>query len=212
MPVSKGSGDQVIGGTMNQSGGFVMRADKVGRDTVLARIVQMVAQAQRSRAPIQRLADQVSAWFVPAVILAAVLVVFLYATNGILSSFAWESVMLGQARLWRAAVYAVMLLPFLVGMRAIMGAWARGRWTVAATLDLGLTASILAALGVSIALNFARLSYLGILLPIIAVVMLAFIPVSAWTARVMERPTLLLGVMQALLLGWALAATLPLIT
>ena len=53
---------------MNQSGGFVMRADKVGRDTVLAQIVQMVAQAQRSRAPIQRLADQVSGWFVPAVI------------------------------------------------------------------------------------------------------------------------------------------------
>ena len=56
---------------MNQSGGFVMRADKVGRDTVLAQIVQMVAQAQRSRAPIQRLADLVSAWFVPAVIVAA---------------------------------------------------------------------------------------------------------------------------------------------
>ena len=73
MPVSKGVGDQVIGGTMNQSGGFVMRAGKVGRDTLLARIVQMVAQAQRSRAPIQRLADQVSGVFVPAVILAAVL-------------------------------------------------------------------------------------------------------------------------------------------
>ena len=68
MPVTKSVGEKVIGGTMNQSGGFVMRADKVGRDTVLAQIVQMVAQAQRSRAPIQRLADQVSAWFVPAVI------------------------------------------------------------------------------------------------------------------------------------------------
>jgi Cu+-exporting ATPase len=73
MPVSKGSGDQVIGGTMNQSGGFVMRADKIGRDTLLAQIVQMVAQAQRSRAPIQRLADQISAVFVPAVMLAALL-------------------------------------------------------------------------------------------------------------------------------------------
>ena len=73
MPVTKSVGDKVIGGTMNQSGGFVMRADKVGRDTVLAQIVQMVAQAQRSRAPIQRLADQVSGWFVPAVILAALL-------------------------------------------------------------------------------------------------------------------------------------------
>ena len=71
MPVTKSVGEKVIGGTMNQSGGFVMRADKVGRDTVLAQIVQMVAQAQRSRAPIQRLADLVSAWFVPAVIIAA---------------------------------------------------------------------------------------------------------------------------------------------
>ena len=73
MPVTKSVGEKVIGGTMNQSGGFVMRADKVGRDTMLAQIVQMVAQAQRSRAPIQRLADQVSAWFVPAVIAAALL-------------------------------------------------------------------------------------------------------------------------------------------
>ena len=73
MPVTKTVGEKVIGGTMNQSGAFVMRADKVGRDTVLARIVQMVAEAQRSRAPIQRLADQVSAWFVPAVIGVALL-------------------------------------------------------------------------------------------------------------------------------------------
>jgi len=73
MPVTRGVGDRVIGGTMNQSGGFVMRADKVGRDTVLSQIVQMVAQAQRSRAPIQRLADQVSSWFVPAVMLASLL-------------------------------------------------------------------------------------------------------------------------------------------
>jgi len=73
MPVAKAAGDKLIGGTMNQSGALVMRAQKVGRDTVLAQIVQMVAQAQRSRAPIQRLADQVSGWFVPAVIGAAVL-------------------------------------------------------------------------------------------------------------------------------------------
>lgn len=73
MPVTKSTGDKVVGGTMNQSGSFVMRADKVGRDTVLARIVQMVAEAQRSRAPIQRLADQVSAWFVPTVIAVAAL-------------------------------------------------------------------------------------------------------------------------------------------
>jgi P-type Cu+ transporter len=71
MPVTKESGGKVIAGTLNQSGGFVMRADKVGRDTLLAQIVQMVAQAQRSRAPIQRLADQVAGWFVPTVIVVA---------------------------------------------------------------------------------------------------------------------------------------------
>jgi Cu+-exporting ATPase len=73
MPVTRGIGEPVIGGTINQSGAFVMAAQKVGRDTLLARIVQMVATAQRSRAPIQRLADQVSGWFVPLVIVIAVL-------------------------------------------------------------------------------------------------------------------------------------------
>ncbi len=73
MPVTKEAGDKVIGGTLNASGGFVMRAEKIGSETMLARIVQMVAEAQRSRAPIQRLADQVSGWFVPAVIAVAVL-------------------------------------------------------------------------------------------------------------------------------------------
>jgi len=72
MPVSKDVGAKVIGGTINRSGGFVMCAEKVGRDTMLAQIVQMVASAQRSRAPIQRLADRFAAWFVPAVIAVAV--------------------------------------------------------------------------------------------------------------------------------------------
>src|SRR4051794_29008978 len=73
MPVTKEAGARVIAGTLNQSGGFVMRADKVGRDTRLSQIVRMVAEAQRSRAPIQRLADQVAGWFVPTVILVAAL-------------------------------------------------------------------------------------------------------------------------------------------
>src|SRR5262245_42694490 len=82
MPVTKAAGSKAIGGTMNQSGSFVMRADKVGRDTMLARIVQMVAEAQRSRAPIQRLADQVSRWVVPLVIAAAVLAFLAWAIWG----------------------------------------------------------------------------------------------------------------------------------
>jgi P-type Cu+ transporter len=72
MPVSKAVGAKVIGGTVNQAGGLVLRAEKIGRDTMLARIVDMVARAQRSRAPIQRLADRVAGWFVPAVIVAAI--------------------------------------------------------------------------------------------------------------------------------------------
>jgi Cu+-exporting ATPase len=73
MPVTKEAGAKLLGGTINQTGSLVMRAEKVGRDTLLAQIVQLVAEAQRSRAPIQRLADQVSGWFVPAVIVVAVL-------------------------------------------------------------------------------------------------------------------------------------------
>ena len=82
MPVAKTVGERVIGGTANQSGSFVMRADRVGRDTVLAQIVQMVAEAQRSAAPIQRLADQVSGWFVPIVIAVAALAFVAWSTFG----------------------------------------------------------------------------------------------------------------------------------
>ncbi|KWV58900.1 haloacid dehalogenase [Bradyrhizobium macuxiense] len=82
MPVTKAEGNNVIGGTVNQSGGLVMRADKIGRDTMLSRIVDMVAKAQRSRAPIQRLADRVAGWFVPAVITAAVLAFIAWASFG----------------------------------------------------------------------------------------------------------------------------------
>ena len=73
MPVGKKAGDSVIGGTVNTTGSLIMEAEKVGRDTMLAQIVQMVADAQRSRAPIQRMVDKVSGWFVPVVILIAVL-------------------------------------------------------------------------------------------------------------------------------------------
>src|SRR5690606_8711598 len=73
MPVTKEAGAKAISGTMNQSGALVIEARKVGRDTMLSQIVQLVAEAQRSRAPIQRMADQVSGWFVPAVIVVALL-------------------------------------------------------------------------------------------------------------------------------------------
>ena len=81
-PVAKTAGDGVIGATLNGTGSFVMRAERVGSETLLARIVRMVAEAQRSRAPIQKLADRVSAWFVPAVILAAALAFAVWALFG----------------------------------------------------------------------------------------------------------------------------------
>jgi Cu+-exporting ATPase len=82
MPVTRALGDTVIGGTLNQTGALVIRAHKVGHETMLARIVQMVADAQRSRAPIQRLADRVSGWFVPLVIAIAVAAFAAWATWG----------------------------------------------------------------------------------------------------------------------------------
>ena len=82
MPVTREVGDRVVAGALNKTGSFVMRADKVGADTLLAQIVQMVAQAQRSRAPIQRLADTVSGWFVPAVIAIALLAAVVWGLVG----------------------------------------------------------------------------------------------------------------------------------
>jgi Cu+-exporting ATPase len=82
IPVEKGPGDKVTGGTINGTGSFVMRAERVGSDTLLARIVRMVSEAQRSRAPIQRLADRVSGWFVPAVVVIAAITFAVWAALG----------------------------------------------------------------------------------------------------------------------------------
>ena len=92
MPVTKEPGAKVIAGSLNKTGSFVMRAEKVGSDTLLARIVQMVAEAQRSRAPIQRMADRVSAWFVPAVIAVAVLAGMVWGLVGPEPRFAYALV------------------------------------------------------------------------------------------------------------------------
>jgi P-type Cu+ transporter len=89
MPVTKEKDARVIGGTINTSGSFVMRAEKIGRDTLLSQIVQMVATAQRSRAPIQRLADQVAGWFVPVVIAVALVAFAAWAMFGPEPRFAY---------------------------------------------------------------------------------------------------------------------------
>nr|WP_305816754.1 copper-translocating P-type ATPase [Rhizobacter sp. Root404] len=89
IPVAKTIGSKVTAGTLNQTGGFVMRAEKVGADTLLSQIVHMVAAAQRSRAPIQRMADQVAGWFVPVVILIAVLTFVVWLVWGPSPAFSY---------------------------------------------------------------------------------------------------------------------------
>jgi Cu+-exporting ATPase len=88
MPVTKRAGDRVVGATVNGTGSFVMRADAVGGETLLARIIDLVAQAQRSRAPIQKLADRVSGWFVPVVVLVAIVTFIVWASLDIESPLA----------------------------------------------------------------------------------------------------------------------------
>jgi Cu+-exporting ATPase len=82
VPVTKQAGDALTGGTLNKNGTLVMEAQKVGAETMLSRIVEMVAKAQRSRAPIQGMADRVSAWFVPAVVLVAIVAFIAWAILG----------------------------------------------------------------------------------------------------------------------------------
>jgi len=89
IPVAKSLGSKVTAGTLNQTGGFVMRAEKVGADTLLSQIVHMVAAAQRSRAPIQRMADQVAGWFVPVVILIAILTFVVWLVWGPSPAFSY---------------------------------------------------------------------------------------------------------------------------
>jgi len=92
MPVEKATGDRVIGGTVNQTGSILIEAQQVGRDTVLSQIIEMVAQAQRSRAPIQGLADKVASWFVPAVIIIAILTFLVWLWLGPEPKFAYAIV------------------------------------------------------------------------------------------------------------------------
>jgi Cu+-exporting ATPase len=92
MPVEKAPGAKVVGGTVNQTGSFIMRAEKLGSETLLAQIVRMVAEAQRTRAPIQSLADKVSGYFVPAVLLVAVLTFIAWAIWGPEPRFAYALV------------------------------------------------------------------------------------------------------------------------
>ena len=112
MPVTKEKGSKVIGGTLNTTGSVIMRAEKVGRDTMLAQIVQMVAAAQRSRAPIQRLADQISGWFVPTVILIALIAFAAWSIYGPEPRFAYGLV--------AAVTVLIIACPCALGMATPM--------------------------------------------------------------------------------------------
>src|SRR5206468_6467563 len=92
LPVEKSAGDPVTGGTVNTTGAFVMQTERIGADTLLARIVALVAAAQRSRAPIQRLVDSVAGWFVPAVLAVAAITFFAWALWGPLPALGYAIV------------------------------------------------------------------------------------------------------------------------
>lgn len=147
---------------------------------------------------------------VPQVLLAGAVAVFLYFTLGKVSSFGWESLTLMPARLWRAGVYVLMIWPFFWGVQALLAGYRR-RTGRGARADLAVTLLIVTSFFGAILMNFARLSYLGILLPVVAIMLLAFIGLSAWARRVVAMPVWLISGAQALLMGWLLAATLPLL-
>ena len=121
MPESKGPGDPVVGATVNGTGALVIRAEKVGSDTLLSRIVNMVAEAQRSRAPIQRLADVVAGWFVPAVVLASVVTFVVWAAVGPAPAMAYAII--------NAVAVLIIACPCALGLAtpmSIMVATAKG--------------------------------------------------------------------------------------
>jgi len=127
IPVEKTPGARVIGGTVNATGSFVMRAERVGADTLLSRIVQMVSEAQRTRAPIQRLADQVSAWFVPSVVGIAVLTFIGWSVWGPEPSFAFG--------LANAVAVLIIACPCALGLATPMSIMvATGRGAMAGVL------------------------------------------------------------------------------
>lgn len=144
-------------------------------------------------------------------LLALGIATFLYFTLGKLSSYAWESLALTPTRAWHAAVYAVMVLPFFAAAQLLLarGAWSSG-WRALA-IDASVTALVLASFVGAIVMNFARLSYLGILLPIVGVLLISLLGLNAWIRRIVPHSIVLISVTQALILGWILAATLPFI-
>ncbi len=120
MPVAKAAGDWLTGATLNQTGAFLMRAERVGRETLLAQIIAMVAAAQRSRAPVQRLADVVAGWFVPAVMGAAVLTLALWLGLGTNPSLATAPEKAAARALANAVAVLIIACPCALGLATPM--------------------------------------------------------------------------------------------
>ena len=120
MPAAKAAGDWETGATLNQTGAFLMRAERVGRETLLAQIIAMVAAAQRSRAPVQRLADAVSAWFVPAVMGAAALTLALWLWLGTNPSLAAAPEQAAARALANAVAVLIIACPCALGLATPM--------------------------------------------------------------------------------------------
>jgi Cu+-exporting ATPase len=120
MPVAKAAGDAVTGATLNQTGTFLMRAERVGKETLLAQIIEMVAAAQRSRAPVQRLADVVAGWFVPAVVGASVLTLALWLWLGTNPSLAAAPEKAAARALANAVAVLIIACPCALGLATPM--------------------------------------------------------------------------------------------
>lgn len=143
-------------------------------------------------------------------LIALAVTVFLMVTLGALSTYAWESLALDPQRLWRGVVYTILLWPFFFALRSLLRAMAP-QFKRPALADLGASVLILLALVGAILMNFGRLSYLGILLPVFAIIVLLLVGASAWARRTLAHPVALMATLDALLLAWTLAATLPLV-
>jgi Cu+-exporting ATPase len=120
MPVAKAAGDAVTGATLNQTGAFLMRAERVGKETLMAQIIEMVAAAQRSRAPVQRLADVVAGWFVPAVVGASVLTLALWLWLGTHPSLVSDPEKAAARALANAVAVLIIACPCALGLATPM--------------------------------------------------------------------------------------------
>ncbi len=144
-------------------------------------------------------------------LLAVGALIFLYFTLGALSTFGWSSLALTPARLWRALVLTLLFIPLFLGSEALLRPLARAKPWLAAGTKLVVALLTTIALFAAIQIDASRLSFLLFLLPILAIFLLLFVGLEAWGRREVERPLVFLALAEALILGWVVAATFPLI-